>query len=210
MLTWFTFAIACLALCVSAITAWLTFFHKGRLVMTQPTTVYFGPDGPSFDGRNKVYLRTLLYSTAKRGYALESLYLSLQRNGTKQNFNVWVCGEKGALDRGSGLFVPQEGVTLAHHFLLPDDGAIFSFLAGAYTLSVYAKGGGEHKPTELMTIRLSLSESTAKELLAPNTGLYFDWSHDQQTYHPHVRTMARKEANLKNLLQFIEQENTAD
>lgn len=62
--------------------------------------------------KNKIYLRTLLYSTAKRGQVLESLHISLQRNESKQNFNIWVYGEKGNLKRGSGLFVAQEGVTL--------------------------------------------------------------------------------------------------
>src|SRR6266850_2687679 len=56
----FTFGISCLAL-VSGITAWLTFFRKGKLVMTQPTVVFFGPDGSRFDSKkNKIYLRTLL------------------------------------------------------------------------------------------------------------------------------------------------------
>jgi hypothetical protein len=115
MPTWLSLAVSCLALVVSAVTAWLTFFRKGRLVMTQPTTVFFGPDGPMFErGKNKVYLRTLLYSTAKRGHVLESLYLSLHRNEAKQNFNIWVYGEKGDLKRGSGLFVPPEGVTFDH------------------------------------------------------------------------------------------------
>lgn len=205
MSTWFTFAISCLALGISGATAWLTFFRKGRLAMTQPTTVFFGPDGRSFDGESKVYLRTLLYCTAKRGYVLESLHLSLQRNETKQNFNIWVCGEKGDLDRGSGLFVPQEGVTLAHHFLLPEDGADFSFLAGSYTLSVYAKGVGQRTSTELMTIRLSINESKAKELCEPHTGLFFDWSPDQQIYHPHVQRRTGKEVELKKFLEFVEE-----
>jgi hypothetical protein len=209
MSTWLPFAISCLALGVSGVTAWLTFFRKGRLAMTQPTTVFFGPDGRSFDGESKVYLRTLLYCTAKRGFVLESLHLSLQRNETKQNFNIWVCGEKGDLDRGSGLFVPQEGVTLAHHFLLPDDGAEFSFLAGSYTLSVYAKGVGRRMPTELTTIRLSISESIARELAEPHKGLFFDWSPDQQAYHPHVRSRAGKEADLKKFLELVEQEHAA-
>lgn len=45
--------------------------------MTQPTVVFFGPDGSRFDSdKNKIYLRTLLYSTAKRGQVLESLHVS--------------------------------------------------------------------------------------------------------------------------------------
>src|SRR6266850_3088849 len=160
----FSFAISCLALLVSGITSWLTFFLKGELVMTQPTVVFFGPDGSRFDSKkNKIYLRTLLYSTAKRGQVLESLHVSLQRNESKQNFNIWVYGEKGNLKRGSGLFVAQEGVTFDHHFLLPDDGANFQFLSGTYRLVVFAKLVGE-KPKILMIITLSISESQASEL----------------------------------------------
>ncbi|XZG71265.1 hypothetical protein ACTSKR_05200 [Chitinibacteraceae bacterium HSL-7] len=89
MSPWLSFLVSCLALAVSGITAWLTFFRKGRLLMTQPTTVFFGPDGSQFEGnKSKVYLRTLLYSTAKRGYVLESLHASLQRGESKQNFNI--------------------------------------------------------------------------------------------------------------------------
>ena len=205
MPTWLPVAISCLALAVSVLNAWLTFFHKGRLAMTQPTTVLLGPDGPSFDGESKVYLRTLLYSSAKRGYVLESLHLSLQRNETKQNFNIWVYGEKGDLDRGSGLFVPQEGVSLAHHFLLPEDGAAFSFLAGSYVLSVFAKGVGQRASTKLMTIPLSISDSQAKELSEPHTGIFFDWSPDQQAYHSHVKSHIGKKTDMEKFLQIMKE-----
>lgn len=194
MPTWLTPAISCIALVVSGITAWLTFFRKGRLAMTQPTTVFFGPDGPMFDsGKNKVYLRTLLYSTAKRGHVLESLYLSLHRNETKQNFNIWVYGDKGDLKRGSGLFVPQEGVTFDHHFLLPADGANFAFLEGSYSLSVFARQVGQRVATELLIIRLSISESQAKALSQPRTGIYFDYGPDHQSYHAHIQHRQRIE-----------------
>jgi hypothetical protein len=206
MSTWFSFVIACLALLVSGVTAWLTFLHKGRLVMTQPTQVFFGPDGKGFErNKNKVYLRTLLYCTAKRGYVLESLYLSLQRNETKQNFNIWVYGDKDDLKRGSGLFVPQEGVTFDHHFLLPEDGADFSFLTGAYTLKIIAKGVGQRSPSELMAIHLSINESQEKRLSEERTGIYFDWGPDLLAYHPHVQSRPEREPEIKKLLQFIEE-----
>jgi hypothetical protein len=204
MPTWPSLVISLLALGVSGITAWLTLFRKGRLVMTQPTTVFLGPDGEFFDrSKNKVYLRTLLYSTAKRGFVLESLYLSLQRNESKQNFNVWVYGQKGDLHRGSGLFVPQEGVTFDHHFLPPEDGAAFPFLAGAYTLKVFAKRVGQKTSSELMTIRLSISESLAKALGEPRSGIYFDWGADLQAYHPHVQSRLAGEPDVKKLSQII-------
>ncbi|MBW8832061.1 MAG: hypothetical protein JF606_22125 [Burkholderiales bacterium] len=204
MPAWLSLAISCFAFGVSVITAWLTFFRKGRLAMTQPTTVFLGPDGPMFDlGKNKVYLRTLLYSTAKRGHVLESLYLTLHRNDSKQNFNVWVYGEKGDLQRGSGLFVPQEGVTFNHHFLLPEDGANFAFLQGAYTLSVFARLVGQWVSTELVTIRLSISESQAQSLSQPRTGIYFDYSPDQQSYHAHLQHRPRVDPEQAKLLQMF-------
>ena len=147
---------SCLALLVSGVTAWLTFFRKGKLLMSQPTVIFFGPDGPRFDsGKNKVYLRTLLYSSAKRGQVVESIHVSVQRHESKQNFNIWVHGEKGELKRGSGLYVPQEGVTFDHHFLLPEDGANFMFLAGPYKLTVFAKLIGSSTPVMLSQINLS-------------------------------------------------------
>jgi len=199
-----SFAISCLALLVSGITAWLTFFRKGQLVMTQPTVVFFGPDGSRFDSdKNKIYLRTLLYSTAKRGQVIESLHVSLQRNESKQNFNIWVYGEKENLKRGSGLFVGQEGVTFDHHFLLPKDGANFQFLSGTYRLVVFAKLVGEATSKELTTIALAINESQAPQLSEPNTGIYFDWGPDQQAYHSHIDKKPDREPNVEELLELV-------
>ena len=162
MSPWFSFIISCLALFVSGVTAWLTFFKKGKLMMTQPTVIFFGPDVSRFNrSKNKIFLRTLLYSTAKRGNVLESLHVSLQRNESKQNFNIWGYGEKGNLNIGSGLFVPQEGVSYDHHFLLPEDGADFKFIEGSYKLIVYAKLVGSAAPIELSTIQLAINNSQA-------------------------------------------------
>lgn len=199
----FSFGISCLALFVSGITAWLTFFRKGKLVMTQPTVVFFGPDGSRFDSdKNKIYLRTLLYNTAKRGQVLESLHVSLQRNESKQNFNIWVYGEKGNLKRGSGLFVAQEGVTFDHHFLLPEDGANFQFLSGTYTLIVFAKLVGE-KPKTLMIITLAITESQASQLSERNTGIYYDWGPDQQAYHSHIDEKPELDLSPEELLELV-------
>lgn len=200
----FSFAIACLALIISGVTAWLTFFRKGKLMMTQPTVIFFGPDGSKFDSsKNKIYFRTLLYSTAKRGQVLESLHISIHRNESKQNFNIWVYGEKGNLKRGSGLFIPQEGVTFDHHFLLPEDGANFSFHAGAYKLAVIAKLVGSSTCRELASINLTINETQAAQLAEPNTGIYFDWGPDQQSYHPHIDTRPESEPDIEQLLEIM-------
>ncbi len=185
MSPWFSFAISCLAMLISGVTAWLTFFRKGQLLMTKPNVIFFGPDGFESE-KNKVYLRTMLYSTAKRGHVLESLHISLRRNESKQNFNIWIYGETGNLKRGSGLFVPLEGVIFDHHFLLPEDGSNFKFQGGAYNLAVIAKLVGEPTTQELASIYLEITDSQATELMKPNMGIYFDWGPDQQRYHSHL------------------------
>ncbi|MBM7073324.1 hypothetical protein JQC92_15015 [Shewanella sp. 202IG2-18] len=201
--------LSCLALIVSGITAWLTLFRKGELVMTQPTVIFFGPDGLNFDGsKSKVFLRTLLYSTSKRGQVLESLHLSIHRNETKQNFSIWVYGEKGSLKRGSGLFVPQEGITADHHFLLPVDGANFEFLAGKYQVFVFAKLVGGKKPIELSRLNLEINETHAIELAKPNSGIYHDWSPDQQTYYSHIDRKAEPESSMDQLLRVMTKKQT--
>ncbi|WP_220388001.1 hypothetical protein [Shewanella woodyi] len=192
---------SCLALLVSGMTAWFTFFHKGKLVMTQPTVVFFGPDGANFNSiKNKIFLRTLLYSTSKKGQVIESLHASVQRNESKQNFNVWVYGEKGNLKRGSGLFVPEEGVTADHHFLLPEDGANFEFLPGRYEVIVFAKLVGGNRPVELSKLNLEVTETQAASLLEANSGLYYDWGPDQQAYHSHVNKKSEQEPTMEHLL----------
>lgn len=185
---WVSAAIASLALVVSGVTAYLTLFRRGRLRMTQPTVIFFGPDGGvpgNRPPRLKVFLRTLLFSTARSGQTVESLHVNVQRGESRQNFSIWVYGEK-QLSRGSGLYVGPDGVACNHHFLLPEDGAEFRLLAGEYTLRVFAKRVRDKTPRQLMEVRLRITEAEAKQLAEPSTGIYFDWGPDQQAYHPHI------------------------
>ena len=188
MTEWIALGISGLALVVSGITAWLTLFRSGDLRMTQPTVVFFGPDGGRDDSeapRLKVFLRTPLYSTARLGQTLESMHVNLQRAESKQNFSIWVYGDD-RLARGSGLHVGAEGVACNHHFLLPEDGADSRLLSGQYTLRVYAKRVSDREPHQLARLSLSISESQARELEKDDSGIYFDWGPDQQAYHAHV------------------------
>jgi hypothetical protein len=61
--------ISVLALSVSAVNLWLTLVHRGTVKMTQPTIIFFGPDsGRSHEAPlPKVFLRSLLFATSKRG-----------------------------------------------------------------------------------------------------------------------------------------------
>jgi hypothetical protein len=122
--------ISCLALLISVLTFWFTLFRKGRLLMTQPTIIFLGPDGKAFESNNnKIYIRTLLYSTAKRGHVVESLHI--------------------------------------------------------------------------LTVNINISDSQALKLEEPNSGIFFDWSPDQQNYHSHIDTKPIVESELEKLIELM-------
>lgn len=178
-------AVSVLALGVSGVTAWLTLFRKGAVRMTQPTVIFFGQESAKGRMKPKVYLRTLLFSTSKRGRILESMHVSLARSEAKQNFNIWVHGDGKDLMRGSGLFVGENGVSANHHFLLPED-ANFEWLPGRYQLTVNARLLGDTADTVLFTQGLEVSREASERLVDASAGLYFDWGPDAGQYHTHV------------------------
>jgi hypothetical protein len=185
----FSLAISVLSLAVSSVTAWLTLFRRGKIKMTQPTTIFFGPDTPRSPDEApspKVYLRTLLFSTSKRGRVVESMHVTLSRNETHQNFNIWVYSEREKLVRGSGLFVGETGVAANHHFLTPKDGSSFHFTEGRYKLDVFAHLLGEQKPTQLFSQVLEVTHDIATALKERSAGVYFDWGPDSSRYLSHV------------------------
>ena len=176
--------ISALAFVVSALTVWISFFHRGTIRMTQPTIFFFGPDGSS--GPPKVFLRTLLFSTSKKGRILENMFVRLQRGESVQNFNIWVYGDKEALARGSGLFVGREGIACNHHFLLPKDGTKYTFLPGEYSLEVFGSLLGEGQAMPLFAQKLLLSKEFADEINNEKSGVFFDWGPDSKSYHSHL------------------------
>lgn len=181
--------ISTLALAVSAMTAWLTLFRRGTVKMTQPTVIYFGRELPRSKDEGllpKIYLRTLLFSTAKRGRVIESMHVRLTRNETQQNFNIWVHGETKALVRGSGLFVGDTGVAADHHFLTPRGDSNFSFTEGLYRIELFAHLLGDKQRTLLFSQRLEVTRDLAARLEDPGAGLYFDWGPDSLRYIPHI------------------------
>lgn len=175
--------ISVLALAISAVTAWLTLFRRGTIKMTQPTVIFFGPDSgrANESPQPKVYLRALLFATSKRGRVIESMYVALSRNETRQNFNIWVYGNE-KLVRGSGLFVGETGVEANHHFLIPRDGSSFRFTEGRYRLDVFARLLGNRHDTLLFSQILDIPSETAAVLADPEAGLYFDWGPDSSRY----------------------------
>jgi hypothetical protein len=197
----FSITISSLALLISGITFWLTYLRRGTVKMTQPTTIYLGNDKADVK-LPKVYLRTLLYSTSKKGQIIESFYIKLKRGETSQNFNIWVYGND-KLYRGSGLFVGQEGVTFYHHFLLPKDGTDYHFLPGDYNLEVYCKLVDSKKQKKLLSISLNLTDNESRELQDISKGLYFDWGPDSNNYNKLIRVMVNQDLT-EDLLNIFE------
>lgn len=185
----FSLTVSAVALVISGLTAWLTFFRRGKIKMTRPTVIYLGPDSPRQNGEKpfpKVYLRALLFADAKRGRVIESMYVSLSRNETVQNFNIWVHSESGKLVRGSGLFVGEVGTSVDHHFLVSSDAEDFEFLEGNYKLDVYAKLLGEQKKTRLFSEELQIMSHYSEGIRSAQAGLYFDWGPAASRYLSHL------------------------
>ena len=187
--------ISVLALTISATTLWLMLLRKGTVKMTKPTVIFFGPDGGvgGEKGISKVFLRTLLFSTAKRGHVIENAYVRLRRGETQQNFNIWVYGDD-KLARGSGLFVGHEGIATNHHFLTPTDVRNFDFAPGEWKLEFFVNLLGELKARCLYEINLTITPAEADELRQPENGIYFDWGPDAGRYQSHVDKRPKKDS----------------
>lgn len=190
------------AFVLSSVTMWLTWLHKGTVCMTQPTQIFFGPDGGD-KNIAKIFLGTLLYSTSKKGRVIENLYVRVRRGEAQQNFNIWVYGSD-KLIRGSGLFVGETGVATNHHFLLPTDTNAYEFKAGDYILEVYVRLVGDRNTKRLHMTSLSISSQEADQLRSGDKGIYFDWGPDSNRYHSHVDSKpARGKDGMDVLLQEI-------
>jgi hypothetical protein len=174
--------------------------------MTRPTQIYFGPDGGK-NGSPKVYIRAMLYSTAKRGHVIENLYARLSRGQTSQAFSIWVHGEKAGLTRGSGLFVDQNGLTVAHHFLLPPDGALFQFAAGEYLVEIVARLVGATGDFVICSEKITLQTTEAEQVRDKKAGVYFDWGPHTNSYHSYVDIKPPNEDFVLERIDHMVQEN---
>ncbi|HEY5329467.1 MAG TPA: hypothetical protein VIJ79_06265 [Acidobacteriaceae bacterium] len=194
--------ISALALIISAATAWLTLFRRGTIKMTRPSSIYFGPDGgPKIDRVQKVYLRTLLFSTSKSGRIIEAMYVSLRRNESRQNFSIWVHGDE-RLVRGSGLFVSESGIAVSHHFMTAGDDASFAFIDGTYQIEVFVKLVGDQRTLNLFSEELVVDAKSAKALAEEDCGLYFDWAAVAGSYISHIDKKRNNPKALMDLLAF--------
>lgn len=155
--------ISLVSLAISLGTFWLAFMDSGRLKMTKPTIVFFGFDTVP-KPTPKVFLRTLLYSTATRGQVVEGMYARVRRGEDERIFSFWGYGETEKLSPGSGLHVSRTGLAANHHFVLSVHETAYRFEPGSYEIDVIANVVGRREPIKLATIELSLSEEHSAAL----------------------------------------------
>jgi hypothetical protein len=170
------------SLILSVTVIWLTLLRRGTLGMTQPMLIGFLHEAE----QPKMFFRAMLYATGKRGHIVEALYLKVRQGESTQTFNFWMYGETKDLKIGSGLRVGEDGVSSNHHFLPPSGDSSFAFLAGEYTIEVYARILNRDAPVRLSAVKLSISAEHAAALLDRAMGVLFTWSPDSRVYHGNV------------------------
>ena len=155
--------------------------------MTQPSFIFFGPDGRGFGGTPKIAMCSHLYRTSDRGRVVEGLYARLSANGVSTDFDVWVYGSDG-LARGSGVYVGRDGVTCTHHFLLADSDQTFDFVAGRYAVEFFGKVVGDSRQIRLFSLGLDLTDEVALAIGHGFAGAFFDWRPAKCCYEARVDT----------------------
>ena len=159
--------------------------------MTRPTLIAFMHERSSSPTRKtmpKIFLRTLLYSTGKRGQVIENMFVNLLYEGMHYPFYYWSHGEAGRLVPGSGLFVGQEGVACNHHFMPRVHSPDVTFVEGKYRLEVFATTVGQHKSRRLHSVSLYLAQAAAISLSLQNGDFayFFEWDPDENGYRGHI------------------------
>jgi hypothetical protein len=157
---------------LSIVTAWLTLIRRGKLAMTKPVIVFFGFDTVP-KTRAKIFLRTLLYSTAIRGQVIEAMLVRLLYDGKAQVFGFWGYGETSQLSPGSGLYVGQTGLAVNHHFVLSVHEAAYEFTPGDYRIEVRARLVGKKRPAPLSEFSVSVTKEHGA-VLSRSGGVLFE------------------------------------
>ncbi len=150
--------------------------------MTRPKLIFFGWENGSNGLSPKIFLRCLLFSTGARGQVVESMYLRVRREQRSALFSFWAYGERDNLAPGSGLFVGHEGIVYNHHFLPTSGEPEFGFIAGEYTVEVFATILNRKRSVKLAEVTLTLSESASAHMYSEGAGVMFDWNPDTRRY----------------------------
>lgn len=173
--------VSLIALCASLFTLWFTILRRGSVLITRPSLVAFTYElvGGKIP-QAKIFLRTLLFSTGKRGWVVESLFLRVSEGGRCEEFSFWGHGDKDIV-RGSGIFAPENGIVTNHHFTPLHMDRIFEFPKGVYTLELFVKLVNRTRALPLWTENLEILEDTLGTANC-NNAIFFNWSPEKNKY----------------------------
>lgn len=178
----FSSVISVVSLFVSATVAWLTLFRRGNLYMTRPVQIAFVLE----NDKPKVFLRTLLYATGKRGYVVEALYVKVRCREENRTFGFWGYGERNELMAAGGLRIDEAGVAYNHHFLEINEASRFHFMRGEYEIRVYATIVNRSSARLLYKANVTLSEDHSAMLNIRSHDVLFTFDPDKKEYRPSV------------------------
>ncbi|MCB4362513.1 hypothetical protein KIH07_02130 [Hydrogenophaga taeniospiralis] len=174
--------VSVVALAVSLFTLWFTALRRGTVRSTHPSFIAIRYD---FVGKKapqaKIFFRSLLYSTGKRGQVVESLFLRVREGSRQVEFSFWGLGDKDLI-RGSGLFVPETGVATNHHFNPIDAETLFLFSGGTYSLELVAKLVGRESPVSLWRVAIEVPAEVFGPTIARERAIFYSWSPEQSSY----------------------------
>jgi hypothetical protein len=132
---------------------------------------------------SKLFLRTLLYATASKGLAVESMFLRVKNSYGSYVFDFWGHTEGGKLTLGSGLFVSSTGSAADHHFSPRQDAAQFVFASGEYRVEIFAAVVGYAEPRKLTEVSFTVDAPQSAELTQIiDTELFLFWNADTRSY----------------------------
>jgi hypothetical protein len=194
-------AVSGTSILISGTVAWLTLLRLGKVKMTKPTIVCFGAVSDDQKNIPKVFLRTLLYCTAKRGIVVENMFINVCHDDSCQTFSIWAYRDKD-LVRGSGVYVGMEGVALEHHFH-PLEDSNFIFSPGNYLIEVFALTVGSKRSLKLAKINLSLTDKEASLIAAREGSVWFDWEPNLKSYVPQLLTRPQKSSDSSLLEKLL-------
>ncbi len=187
-LTYISPIVSVIALSISLFTLWYSILRRGTIHSTNPLFVAILYDFAKEKNPNaKIFLRTLLYSTSKRGQVIESLSLRVREGKRLTEFSFWGYGDKD-LVRGSGIFVPDTGVATNHHFNPINLDMPFLFSGGTYSLELVAKRVGQKSLISLWSITLQVPAEPFANGPKEEAAIFYNWSLEQKRYVASIET----------------------
>ncbi|MEM9412030.1 MAG: hypothetical protein AAGA30_13010, partial [Planctomycetota bacterium] len=198
-----TLSAAGISTVLSAFTFWFVFLHRGKVKMTQPTLLFLGRDGDG-DGQFKVFLRSSLFSTSKRGHIIENMFATLSMDDDSHSFAFWAhrTDDSSRIVRGSGLAATENGIACDHHFVLSKQITTFELVPGKYTVNVHAKLVGRNRTVKLGVCQIEITESDCLALRNRDNGIYFDLEPDGN-YSSHIETRPNRRFDIGDMATLI-------